>query len=116
MDFFNTDPGFFLYVGSLALSAVLLLVLAATGLGNAGTGARVVNALIGLAAGGYAGYLFFVIYLDGGEFRVFLYAFVLPIFAIYQIFKGLKERNAAAEAAMNPIAPVEQPAASPVQE
>jgi hypothetical protein len=85
---------FLLYVGVLALSGVLLAVLAIVGLGS-----RVVNGLIGLIALGYSGYLVYE-YLTMEEFtyRRFIYAYILPVIAIYQLYKGIKDRKVAAGA------------------
>ncbi|MFU8853077.1 hypothetical protein ACNAW0_19120 [Micromonospora sp. SL1-18] len=83
---------FLLYVGALGLSGVLLAVLAIFGLGS-----RIVNGLIGLIALGYSGYLLYE-YLTMEEFTYqrFVYAYILPAIAIYQLYKGIKDRKAAA--------------------
>lgn len=72
----------------------LLVVLALLGLGS-----RVVNGLIGLLALGYSGYLSYeYLTMEGFTYRRFVYAYVLPVIAIYQLYKGIKDRKAAAAA------------------
>ena len=44
-----------------------------------------------LAFLGYAVYLLF--FFEGGEVRIFFYAFIVPIFAVIQIFKARKARR-----------------------
>jgi hypothetical protein len=83
---------FMLYVGVLGLSGVLLIVLAILGLGS-----RVVNGLVGLIALGYSGYLLYeYLTMDEFTYRRFIYAYALPIIALYQLYKGIKDRKAAA--------------------
>lgn len=98
---------FTLYNALLAISGLLLVVMAATGFGGQKTGARVLNALVGVAFLGYAFYLFFI--FDGGTYVMFYYAFVLPILLIIQAFKNRK--NAAA----NPAQAQAQAQATPAQ-
>lgn len=100
------SDGFFLfYVAVLGLSGVLMLVIAALGLGNT-AGMRVLNGVLGLAALGYAIYLISTVFINGGEYRIFIYAFILPIIAIVNLVKGLKARNEApAETPGAPQAP-----------
>jgi hypothetical protein len=87
----DSQTDFLLYVGALGLSGVLLAVLVILGLGN-----RIVNGLVGLIALGYSGYLVYE-YLTMEEFtyRRFIYAYILPLIAIYQLYKGIKDRKAA---------------------
>lgn len=80
-----SDSTFNLYVAALAISGIALLIVAVLPLGTS-VGARVINALLGLAMLGYAFYLFFL--FPGGEFSMFWYAFVLPIVVIYQTIKS----------------------------
>jgi hypothetical protein len=82
---------FLFYLGVLLLSGVLMLVIAGVGLG-ASAGARVLNAVLGLAALGYGIYLITTVFINGGSYRIFIYAFILPVIAIVQLVKGLKAR------------------------
>lgn len=80
------------YIAALAVSGLLLVVLAALPLG-ASTGGRVLNAVIGLAMLGYAFYLFFI--FEGGDVQIFLYVFIVPVLLIVQTFKSIKEKREA---------------------
>ena len=85
----ETSDGVFLtYVILLGVSGIIMLAIAATGLGTPSVGMRALNALFGLGFAGYAVYLAFI--FDGGEFRMFWYAFILPVLAIVQVFKARK--------------------------
>lgn len=95
-----TDGQFVGYTVLLGISGLLMLGLAIAGLG-AGTGSRVISGLAGLAFLGYAIYLAFI--FEGGEYRIFLYAFIVPIVVIVNI---VKSRKAAKEAKQS--APAEQ--------
>lgn len=90
----DENAEFLLYVGALLLTAVLLIGLAVSGVGQRAKSERVINGLIGLAAGGYAVYLISTVFISGGEYRRFIAAFILPFFAIFQIYKGMKARKA----------------------
>jgi hypothetical protein len=88
----DSQTDFLLYVGVLGLSGVLLAVLAIVGLGN-----RIVNGLVGLIALGYSGYLVYeYLTMEKFTYQRFIYAYILPIIAIYQLYKGIKDRKAAA--------------------
>jgi hypothetical protein len=99
MEFFETEAGLLVYIALLLASGVLMLVLAGMGIGN-----RWLNGLIGLAALGYGIYLV-TVFFTGGEFRVFIYAFILPVVAVVQLYKGLQERKAAQAAPLAAPAP-----------
>jgi predicted benzoate:H+ symporter BenE len=82
---------FLVYVGVLGVSGALLAVLAVVGLGN-----RVVNALIAAVALGYTGYLLYEFFtMEAFTYQRFFYAYVLPFIAVYQLYKGFKDRKAA---------------------
>ena len=87
-----SDGAFLGYIAALAVSGILLLILAAVPFLKQSVGMRVVDALIGLAFLGYAFYLFFI--FDGGEFRMFYYAFVVPIILIIQAVRQSRTRTA----------------------
>lgn len=101
-----SDGQFLGYVAALAVSGVILLVLAALPLG-ASTGSRVLNGLIGLAMLGYAFYLFFI--FEGGEVRIFFYVFVVPVLLIVQTFKSIKEKREEREQAQAQMPAQAQP-------
>lgn len=90
----DSQTDFLLYVGVLGLSGVLLMVLTILGLGS-----RIVNGLIGLIALGYSGYLVYeYLTMEVFTYTRFIYAYILPIVAVYQLYKGIKDRKAAADA------------------
>lgn len=85
-----SDGMFLGYIGALAVSGVIMLILAITGFGAQGALVRVLNALFGAGFLGYAIYLFF--FFEGTEFRVFYYAFILPILMIISAFRGRRSK------------------------
>jgi hypothetical protein len=90
----DSQTGFLVYVGLLGVSGLLLLILAIIGLGS-----RAVNGLIGLIAFGYSGYLVYEwLTMEEFTYRRFLYAYIAPLIAIYQLYTGIKNRRAAAAA------------------
>jgi phosphate/sulfate permease len=91
----DSDGTFYAYVGALAVSAVLLLIIAGAGFGSS-TSSRVVTGLVGFGFLGYAFYLFFI--FEGGTYRMFPYVFVLPLLFIYQLFRSRKEKQEQAQA------------------
>jgi len=81
---------FLIYVGLLGISGVLLAVLAALARGS-----RALNALIAAVALGYAGYLLYEFFTaEVFTYRRFIYAYVLPLIAVYQLYKAIKDRKA----------------------
>ena len=82
-----SDSTFLAYIGALAFSGLLVLIIAALPIGIPPM-SRIIDAVIGVAMLGYAFYLFFI--FDGGTVRIFLYAFLAPIFAIVQTVKARK--------------------------
>ena len=96
---FEMPEGMFLaYIGALAISGFLLLVAAA--LPGESAGSRVINVVLAAGALGYAFYLLFL--FEGTEFRIFLYVFAVPFFALFRIFQAIraaaKNRGGAAAA------------------
>jgi hypothetical protein len=85
------------------VSGVLLVVLGAA-MGGQGAVSRVLNILVGLAFFGYGFYLEFL--FQGGTYRVFFYAFVVPILLIV---RTIQARRAVRARAGSP-APEGQPA------
>ena len=77
-------------IGSLALSGLVLLV-AASGWAGAKLSTRIFRALGGLAFLGYAFYLGFI--FEGGEYRIFFYAFILPVALIVKMVKENSARK-----------------------
>jgi hypothetical protein len=59
--------------------------MAGVGFGQS-VGMRVLDGVIGLAFLGYGGYL--ALFFEGGEYRMFFYAFIVPIALIVQIFRS----------------------------
>jgi hypothetical protein len=86
------DTTFLVYVGALAVSGLVLAILAIGGFGLS-VGLRLLNGLFALGFLGYAVYLYFI--FEGGEFRMFWYAFVLPVVLIIQAIRGRKAKAGA---------------------
>ena len=91
-----SDGMFLGYIGALAVSGVIMLLLAITGFGAQSALVRVLNALFGAGFLGYGIYLFVT---EPAEFRVFYYAFILPILMIISAFTGRRSREEAAQPA-----------------
>ncbi len=89
----TSDSTFLLYVILLGVSGLIMLAFAATGLGAPSVGLRLLNGLFGLGFAGYAIYLAFI--FEGGEYRMFWYAFILPVLAIVQAVRARTSRGAA---------------------
>lgn len=89
------DNTFLVYVGALAVSGLILAVLALTGFGGAGVGSRIISGLVALAFLGYAGYLAFI--FEGGEYRLFLYAFIVPALLLFRAFQGWRAKKSATQ-------------------
>jgi hypothetical protein len=88
----DLGSGFYtVYLIALALSGVALLV-AASGWAGATLGTRILSALFGFAFLGYAFYLAFI--FEGGEYRIFFYAFIAPIALIVKLVKEKSAREA----------------------
>ena len=89
-----SDNTFYAYVIALAVSGVIQLVIAAVGFG-AGKGMRILSGLFGVGFLAYSFYLAFM--FEGGEFRMFYYAFIAPILFIVQIVRarGARAKEAA---------------------
>jgi hypothetical protein len=85
-----SDGQFLGYIALLAICGVIMLVLAAIGLGQSG-GERILNGVLGIGFLGYAGYLFFV--FDGGSVLIFWYVFILPVLLIFRAIKGAFSRR-----------------------
>ncbi len=84
------------YTILLMLSGLLLVVLGAA-VGGQGTGSRVLSVLIGIAFFGYGFYLAFI--FTGGEYRVFYYAFVVPVLVVFRIVQARRANKARVGAA-----------------
>ncbi|MEV4616761.1 hypothetical protein AB0K43_29835 [Kitasatospora sp. NPDC049258] len=92
---FTAEPLFSWYVVLLAVSGLAMVVLAIVAAGQSG-GMRALNGLFGAAFLGYAVYLGFI--FEGGEYRMFFQAFILPVLLIVKFVKGLSERGTQAPA------------------
>jgi len=103
-----SDTEFNLYLIALAVSGILLAVLAISGFGASSVGERALNGIFAAGFLGYAFYLFFI--FDGGTFTEFYYAFAVPVILLIKAIQGYRARKA--EAAEPPAAPApQQPAA-----
>lgn len=91
-----SDGVFNAYVIALAVSGLLMLLVAAVGLGSTG-GARLLSGLFGLGFLGYAIYLEF--FMTTGEFRMFYYAFIAPVLVIINVIRSRKAKTDAAPSA-----------------
>ena len=91
------DQTFVLYSVALGISGLIMLAIAATGFGTPSVSARLVYALFGLGFAGYSVYLLFI--FGGGEFRMFIYAFIVPVLALIQAIRGFVNRNKTTPAA-----------------
>jgi hypothetical protein len=96
-----SEGAFNAYVIALGISGILLLIAALIGFG-ATTISRVISGLVGLAFLGYAIYLEF--FFEGGEFRIVIYAFIVPILVLINVFRSRKQKREAAAAATPPTA------------
>jgi hypothetical protein len=81
------------YIALLFASAVLLSVLAIRGFGQS-KGARILDGILAAAFLGYALYL--LLFFEGGDVRIFLYAFLVPVFAVVRMVRDRKARREAA--------------------
>ncbi|MFI6071285.1 hypothetical protein ACIA5C_06790 [Actinoplanes sp. NPDC051343] len=84
-----SDGEFHAYIGLLALSGVVLAVMAARGFGQART-ARVVDALF---AAGFLGYASYLILADPATVTVFFYAFAVPVLAVVNAIRSRRQRR-----------------------
>jgi fatty acid desaturase len=73
------------YVVLLALSGVIMLVLAAQKNGH-GSHSRALNAIFGAVFVGYAFYLAFI--FGGGSYVIFFKAFILPVVMVAHFFRS----------------------------
>jgi hypothetical protein len=79
-----SDGAFLGYIALLAISGIVLVVLAVGGFAQS-VGVRAIDALFGVGFLSYAFYLLFI--FDGGDVRVFFYAFAVPVLAIAKVIK-----------------------------
>jgi hypothetical protein len=106
-----SDGAFYGYVALLFVSAILLAVLGLAGFGQS-KGARVFDIIASLAFLGYSVYL--LAFFEGGEVRIFFYAFAVPVLAVIQMVKARKARQEEIQAthpayAQQPAAPAVPP-------
>jgi hypothetical protein len=87
---------FLLYTLLLMLGGIAMIVIGLA-IKEQGTGSRILNVVIGLAFFCYGFYLMFL--FPGGSYRIFFYAFILPILLIVRAVKARKEAKEAREAA-----------------
>jgi hypothetical protein len=102
-----SDGAFLGYIALLFASAVLLSILAIGGFGQS-KGARIIDGILAAAFLAYAVYL--LVFFQGGNVRIFLYAFLVPIFAVVRMVRERKaRREAAAQTAQAGYAQTAQP-------
>ncbi len=89
------DHMFLLYTLLLMLGGIAMIVIGLA-IQEQGIGSRILNVVVGLAFFGYGFYLMFL--FDGGTYRIFFYAFILPILLIVRAFKARKEAKEEAAA------------------
>jgi hypothetical protein len=87
-----SDGTFLGYIALLAVSGILLVILATGGFGQTAA-ARVIDALFGLGFLGYAGYL--LLFFEGGTVQIFFYAFAVPVLAVVNAVKAQKAKREA---------------------
>jgi len=103
---------FDLYAVLLMVSGLLLIV-AAFMLAGQRKGGRILNGVIGLAFFGYGFYLEFL--FTGGTYRIFFYAFVVPVLLLIQAFRARKEAQARTAQPVPPVAADSGTPATPPQ-
>lgn len=113
-----SDGAFYGYIALLFISAILLAVLGLAGFGQS-KGARIFD---GIAAAAFLAYsIYLLLFFEGGEVRIFFYAFAVPVLAVVQMVKARKARQEEIQAThpayAQPVAqPVAQPGAVPPQQ
>ena len=85
-----TDRELLAYTGLLAVSGLLLVVLAVVGLGQRPV-SRIADGLFGLAFLGYAGFL---VWAQPDTIYVFYYAFALPVLLLVHAFRSRRRARA----------------------
>jgi hypothetical protein len=81
------------YIGLLALSGLILLIVGAIGFGLKSTGQRVLNIVLGVAFLGYAGYIL-LFTGEGDTIIVLWYVFIVPVLLLINVFKAVRARRA----------------------
>ena len=97
-----SDGAFNGYMVALAISGLVLLVLAIGGFFRESKGSRIFSGVVGLAFLGYAFYLFFI--FTGGTVFVSYYVFIVPVVVIVNLFRSRKENQRAADAQVAAVA------------
>lgn len=97
-----------LYALLLMVSGALLLAVGG-GLSGQSKLSRVLNVLFGLGFLGYGFYLEFL--FKSGTYRIFLYAFVVPVLLLVNTFKARKAAKDARQRSIVAQPPAETPAA-----
>ncbi|MFU8875063.1 hypothetical protein [Micromonospora sp. SL4-19] len=96
---------FFLIYDLLLLLGGIAMVVTGLAIREQGKLARVLNVVVGLAFFCYGFYLMFL--FEGGEYRIFIYVFVLPVLLIVRAVKARKQarEEAAAQQVAGPAYP-----------
>ncbi|PYC64746.1 hypothetical protein C7C46_32880 [Streptomyces tateyamensis] len=89
---FNAEPLFSIYVVMLLISGIAMVAVALVNFAQTTTGWRVINAIAGVAFASYAIYLGW--FFTGGEYRMFIYAFILPVILIARAVSAGKAAKA----------------------
>ncbi|MFJ8582009.1 hypothetical protein [Micromonospora sp. NPDC093277] len=95
---------FFLIYDLLLLLGGIAMIVIGLAVPEQGKGSRILNVIVGLAFFCYGFYLMFL--FEGGEYRIFIYVFVLPVLLIV---RALKARKQAREEAAAQVAGPPQP-------
>ncbi|MEV7023933.1 hypothetical protein [Kitasatospora sp. NPDC093558] len=107
---FSNQPLFSWYVVLLAISGIAMVITGIINVGGLKAGWRAVNIIFGLGFAGYAYYLGFV--FEGGTYRIFFQAFILPVLLIANSVKAMANRGAT-PAAAQPAQPADPAAYDP---
>jgi hypothetical protein len=78
----------------------LLLIVAGAAIGRQSVGSRVLSIVVGVAFFAYGFYLEFI--FQGDSYRIFFYAFIVPVLVIYRVIQS--RRSSAQQATAAPAA------------
>ncbi|MFD7734912.1 hypothetical protein ACFV6F_31585 [Kitasatospora phosalacinea] len=101
---FSLDPTFSWYVILLMFSGLATICIGLVPVSALSTGWRIINVIAGIAFFGYGIYLNF--FFEGGTYRIFFQAFIVPVLLVVNFFKAMANRN-------RPTAPVPPQAQGP---
>ncbi|MFF4344899.1 hypothetical protein ACFY00_33880 [Kitasatospora sp. NPDC001540] len=110
---FSLDPAFSWYVILLMFSGLATICIGLVPVSALSAGWRIITVIAGVAFFGYGVYLGF--FFEGGSYRIFFQAFIVPIVLVVNFFKALSNRNRTA-APVPPQAQVPYPGQAPFQQ